>query len=563
MLSRSILSRLGVWWRAYAVLASIALAAAAHGAADSESPKPGAASAYPEFLALFSEWQHLEHPPRRDGAADYSTATLAAQQVRLHTLQRRLDSFQPGAWTVSQQVDYQLVRAEMNGLDFNLRVLQPWARDPAFYATLETEQSDTPAHEGPKADQLIELWAYRLPLTREAQRKLAAELRSVPPFLAAARVNLTGNARDLWLAGTNSLRAQEAALEELGRRIAPDRPEPELVRSLDAAERATAELVRWLDGEASAKIGPSGVGKDNYTWNLRHVHLVPLSWDQEVAILRHELARAHASLRFEEQRNRALPPLAPIATPEEYQQRANAAVSRYISFLRDRDILEVRDFHDPAMRAHIGSFTPAERRNFFVIVSHHEPLALFTHFYHWFDHAYMDREPNPSPVRNEPLPYNIWDNRAEGMATTVEELMMQAGLYDDTPRVRELVWIMLAQRCARGLASLYAQANIFDLAQAKAFQVRWTPRGWMRPDLDLLNFEQQLYLRQPGYGSSYVTGKYLIEELIKDRSAQLGAEFSLKRFFAEYNAAGVIPVSLIRWELTGADDALREINSAP
>jgi len=28
---------------------------------------------------------------------------------------------------------------------------------------------------------------------------------------------------------------------------------------------------------------------------------------------------------------------------------------------------------------------------------------------------------------------------------------MHAGLYDDTPRSREIVWIMLAQRAARGL----------------------------------------------------------------------------------------------------------------
>jgi len=43
----------------------------------------------------------------------------------------------------------------------------------------------------------------------------------------------------------------------------------------------------------------------------------------------------------------------------------------------------------------------------------------------------------------------------------------------------------------------------------------------MRPDLDLLGFEQQLYLRQPGYGTSYVTGKFLIEDLIRERSHQL------------------------------------------
>ncbi len=547
--------------RAAAVVAVLVLGASDPARADAAAAGP--AGAYADFLALFGDWQRLQHPPRRDGAPDYSPAAMAGQAAGLRELQARLARIPQAGFTLAQRVDYELVRAEMNGLDFNLRVLQPWARDPAFYATLEPEQSDTPAHEGPKADQLIDLWTYQFPLTREAQLKLAGELRAVPPFLASARANLTGNARDLWRAGTNSVRAQGAALEELEQQLAPSKPVPELRRALAAARQATAELAAWLDAQAPSKTGPSGVGKDNYTWNLRHVHLVPLTWDQEVAILKRELARAHASLRFEEQRNRGLPPLKPIATPAEYQERANAAVSRYIAFLRDRDILEVRDFHDPAMRAHIGAFTPEERRNFFLIVSHHEPLALFTHFYHWFDHAYMDHEPNASPVRREPLPYNIWDTRAEGMATAVEELMMHAGLYDDTPRVRELVWIMLAQRCARGLASLYAQANIFDLQQAKDFQVRWTPRGWMRPDLDLLNFEQQLYLRQPGYGTSYVTGKYLIDELIKDRAAEQGAAFSVKRFFAEYNAAGVIPVSLIRWELTGQDDAIREINAAP
>jgi uncharacterized protein (DUF885 family) len=73
----------------------------------------------------------------------------------------------------------------------------------------------------------------------------------------------------------------------------------------------------------------------------------------------------------------------------------------------------------------------------------------------------------------------------------------------------------------------------------------------MHPDLDLLGFEQQLYLRQPGYGTSYVTGKYLIEETIMERSHQLGDAFSLRRFFDEFNAAGMMPVSLIYWQLTG------------
>jgi len=200
---------------------------------------------------------------------------------------------------------------------------------------------------------------------------------------------------------------------------------------------------------------------------------------------------------------------------------------------------------------------PPERRNFFAIATHFEPVPLYSHFYHWFDHAWMRNAPHSNGIRRKALLYNVWDSRSEGMATAFEEIVMHAGYYDDNPRGREIVWIMLAQRAARGLASLYAHANEFDIAQAKAFQVKWTPRGWMDPSLDLLGFEQQLYLRQPGYGTSYVTGKALIDNLIREREAQLGDQFTLRGFFDEVNAAGMMPVSLLKWQLTGEPPAGR------
>ncbi|MGH6885151.1 MAG: hypothetical protein ACREGK_03645, partial [Geminicoccales bacterium] len=221
--------------------------------------------------------------------------------------------------------------------------------------------------------------------------------------------------------------------------------------------------------------------------------------------------------------------------------------------LETKKLYPMRANMEPALRAKIGEYVPVETRNFFAIATHYEPLTLYTHFYHWWDLARMRDEPHPSPIRRGPLLYNIWDSRAEGMATAMEELMLNAGLFDDQPRAREIVWIMLAQRAARGLASLYAHANLFDLKQAKAFQVEWTPRGWMRPDLDLLGFEQQLYLRQPGYGTSYVTGKHLIDDTIRLRAQQLGKDFTMYRFFDELNGAGMIPVSMIRWQLTGQE----------
>jgi hypothetical protein len=386
-------------------------------------------------------------------------------------------------------------------------------------------------------------------LTRSDAQKLARELRVVPPLLAQARGNLTGNARDLWLTGIGTMQGQVDSLDDLAGRTRSSGTE--LRRSIADARQATVEFIAWLQAQAPSKTGPSGVGKEAYDWNLRHVHLVPLTWDQEVMLLQRELARAHASLRFEEQRNRGLPQLTAASSPEEWDRRANAAVTRYLAWLKSKDILGVDDYLDPALRERIGPYAPPETRNFFGIASHYEPITLFAHFQHWFDHAWLKHAPNPSVIRREAWLNNVWDSRAEGTATAMEEIILHAGYYDDNPRAREIVWIMLAQRCARGLASLYAHANLFDLQQAKAFQVEWTPRGWMRPDLDLLGFEQQLYLRQPGYGTSYVTGKHLLDELIKDRSHQLGDAFTLRRFFDEFNAAGMMPVSLIHWQLTG------------
>jgi uncharacterized protein DUF885 len=511
------------------------------------------------IATLFQDWRTFEPPPLFEGAPDYRAATFARRQADFDRLRIRLAALQNGASSADDRIDLALIGAEMNGYDFNLRVLQPWVRDPAFYSTFRTEQSDTPAHEGPNAHGLVELWTYSFPLSRQDEVRLASELRPIPAFLTQARENLTGNARDLWTTGIGSMRAQAADLNDLEPKVAT--AGKELRAAIAAARKATEAFVAWLEEKAPSKAGPSGLGKESYSWSQQHVHLLPMTWDDEVAILRRELARAHASLKLEEERNRGLPEMTPAADDAAYQKRADLAIRKFVAFLGKRNLYPMRPTMDAELREHRGSFTPLATRNFFAIATHYEPLTLYTHSSHWWDLARMRDQPHPSAVRRGPLLYNIWDARSEGMATAMEEFMLHAGLFDDEPRAREIVWIMLAQRAARGLASLYLQANELDLAQAKAFQVEWTPRAWMRPDLDLLGFEQQLYLRQPGYGTSYITGKVQLEDLMRERAHQLGADFTMKRWFEEVYSAGIIPVSLIRWQLTGRDDEVRTIVS--
>jgi hypothetical protein len=436
----------------------------------------------------------------------------------------------------------------MNGLDFDHRVLQPWANNPAFYVTVFTEESDQPAREGPFAWGAAELWTYEHPLDKRRAAHLDSRIRTIPGLLAQAKTNLVGTGRDLWVFGTKSIREQSAALGELASRVTGVRGK--LPANVARAKDATDAFAAWLDSQSASKTEPSGVGVENYDWYVKNVQLAPYTWKEQVTIMERELARAHALLIMEEQRNAKLPQAALVASAAEYERRFGAAVTEYMAFLRDHDVLEVRDYMDPALRAKVGAFSPGPRE-FFGEVDYRDPELMRTHGYHWFDKARMVHDPHPSPIRRGALLYNIFNTRTEGHATGWEELMVQAGMFDTRPRTRELLYILLAERAARALGDLRMQSNEFTLEQASAFTSANTPRGWLSIDGNLVRAEQHLYLQQPGYGASYIIGKIEIEKLLADRRRELGEKFTMKRFMKEFDDAGLIPAALIRWELTG------------
>ncbi|MFM2287745.1 MAG: hypothetical protein RL684_888, partial [Pseudomonadota bacterium] len=406
---------------------------------------------------------------------------------------------------------------------------------------------------------------YSYPLSRTDQQDLACLLGAIPALLDQARVNLRdGTAHDLWAYGVSTLREQGAVLGKLragtlDMRTLEGSKHPSLagadqalVSAVQRAQEATNRFADWVESEAPKKTGPSGVGKDNYNWYLRNVHLVPYDWDQQVTLLRRELDRARATLALEEFRNRDLPALAPANTPEAWRALLEARMHKLSDFLVRSGIVPERDYFRDAMAQQVNGYVPPGRRNFFEHGIALEPMGLFSHDYHWIELARMKQEPNKSAIRRLPALYNMFDSRSEGLATAMEEALMQAGLYDDNPHGREIVWIMLANRAARGLASLYVQANQMNLQQAGHFHGQWTPRGWSDPASDLVAFEQLLYLRQPGYGTSYITGKLQFDRLISDYAFQqqrAGKAFDLAAFFARFNEAGTIPFAAIEEEM--------------
>ena len=509
---------------------------------------------------LFKEWRSFEIPPIVNGAPDYKKITFDKRFSEFLKLKSMLCDIDKSSLSTEEKVDWTLIWAEMNGYLFNYKVLKPWERDPAFYKTIWTSRSDVPAHEGPSHHNLVELWKYKFPLNSVDKLKLISDLKVIPNLNKQAKQNLIGNARDLWITGIRTIKRQSSDLKSLLKRIDPlDKVISKVI--IDAIS-STNEFVGWLEKEAINKNGPSGIGKENYTWYQKNVHLVPLTWEQEVILLKNELARAWTSLKYEEKNNSKLPYLSAVNNSKEYDELAKKSAEELLSFLDDQKIITVKPYYKDALQPHLGKFIPKYKRNFFWITAHYDPKPLYSHFFHWFELAQMDIDPHKNEIRRKPLLYNIFDSRSEGVATAVEELFMQAGLYKNNPRAREIVYILIAQRAARGLGSLYAHANIISMEEAGKIHSEYTPRGWMKTEKDLLIFEQHLYLRQPGYGTSYITGKYLLESAIADYSKINEEENSkeiIKDFFDLLMSIGNIPMTLVHWQMTNSNAHIKDL----
>ncbi|HEX8680149.1 MAG TPA: DUF885 family protein [Chthoniobacterales bacterium] len=519
------------------------------------------ASSYQQLVPLFSDWRGFNHPAIDDGRPDYSAAAMTKKAEGLAGFRARLKAIDPRGWSTEQKNDYRLIEAEMNGLDFFLRILKPWQRDPGFYATVFAEMSDVPAHEGPSAEPNIDLFAYKFPLSPADDARLTELLGAIPALLTDAKVNLAGStAHDLWAYGDRAFADQaeflaqwqngELEVRDLDgtRKISLDSASPALKTTVEKARVASADFAAWVKAEAPKRQGPSGVGKANYDWWLKNVMLSPFTYDRQIELLERELDRSLASLRLEEARNREKPPITPIDDPAAYAAMSRAHAEKLYRLWVDTGTIADKPYAHDALLAQAPTYVPLSDRNFFSHVTALDPLPLSSHEFHWIELAKLANETQATPVRSQRPLFNMYADRSEGFATAMEEIAMQEGIYDDEPHGRELVWVMLANRAARGLASLRVQNNEMTLEEAGKFHAEWTPRGWSDAKSKLVGFEQLLYLRQPGYGPSYVVGKAQLDRMIARASHQAeasGKSFNLQQTFAAIWGSGIVPPSLI------------------
>jgi len=520
----------------------------------SESSAPG----HSDLVGLFEEFRAFLAPATNDGVPDYTPEAMQRKREELQSFRNRLASYDTSHWDVAEQIDYHVVRAEMNGVAFDHEVLRPWARDPGFYNITDGVYPRLLVHYSRMDDD----WSPRLPRLPVADDeigRLGAKLRCVPAILEQARGNLTEVAGDL---ATVAIRVQERELilmREFVDGLATTHPE--LTADAEQALAAMYRFRQWVIDNKSRMTAPAGIGKDNYNRWLNDVLLVPHSWDELLTTIRNDYHRAIAFLKLEEHKNRGLPPFELAASEAESLERQGTAARELLVFLRDRDVISVPDDLEPLPPGHyprtwgMSAYLRPDYRGFFEQCCDREPMTQITHtfFGHYYvrDRTIWYQDGDSRPIRGTIRLFDMHESRSEALSFGVEEMMLQLGMLDHRPRAKEITYIWMAFRAARAISDLRMHANEYTMQEGIDAFVDKLPYPWADTGSDAVSWDIEEALRAPAHSVSYVGGKNMILQLLAECAQRQGPEFELRRFMDDFMGGGIIPISLTHWEMTG------------
>jgi hypothetical protein len=499
-----------------------------------------------EYTALvelwddFLYWQGSRKP-------DYSADAIVARVRELGEFQRKLEEFGVAGWPLDQQVEFLAVRAKIDEEEFTLRVSKPWSRDPGFYV-----------------DRMLRLTFTELPVTGDALAEFERQLDAIPALAAQGRNNLVEVAADYADLAIFNLSNADGVGHGFPYRAEPPpgvlgwyddllerarSQQPELVERIEAARAGVESFREWLVANRPSMTANAGVGKEAFDWYLKHVKLMPYTSDEIVTLGQRELDRLWAMYALERHRNRELPEIEISGSAEEYQSRIDETDAIIRRFLVDEDIITIPEYIGE-LSTNVPWIVRDGGPNFWEQIQFRDPTPDHLHAVipgHRFD-AVVERN-NLHPIRGR-----LTDGaRAEGWAVYLEEAIMNAGLLDDKPRVRELIYLFGIFRAARMPADVWLQLNVMTADEVADYWIERVPYL----DRDVARVDAEIYLRRPpGYGLGYTAGMLQMQRLLAERKRQLGDAFSLKDFHDQFMAAGRLPIALIHWEMTGDDKAI-------
>ena len=586
--------------------------------------------ASPELTTLAEEFRQFRSPvfaSRKSravrsvvGVPDYANV-VREQQEGLPKFQARLRAIDPQDWSVHDQIDYLLLRAEMDDVDWQHQVVRETIKNPYFYLEQALDGVRT------------EIGTYRrgglLPNTSEEKADaLIAAFERMGLIVEQAPKNLVlaesaAHFGRMVIRESQSIREKYKASAKLFAERIPQNRRDRLMAAAEQAAEAMVTYAQWVETNLSQMKGQPHVGRENLDWYLKRLYFIPWNHDELLLMGEMEEHRFRMMIEIEEKKNRGLKPLT-MPTNAEYVEWFRLTYLQTKYFLKDLDLISFHPFIGEAYLAegpavwqepfgdgqHTGHLAfpdkPVELpgRRIFVLPEDH-----------WFADTYFERAMRTDPIID--YHHSEWPGHYfEGQVTSRNSCPIRAGHRDAAfsnwahyleelflnfdypflrgPRTRELHWNWLLFRAIRVPLDLHLNTGARSIDESIQWQIDTVP--FMEEIV--ARTEVEGYIRRPFLAASYLVGKKLIEQIMSERSVQLGgpgdpaslmvpikerapgevessyisgeysrraadnqkSRFNWREFHDELLDSGQIPLSLARWEMTGHEDQMQKLD---
>lgn len=545
--------------------------------------------ASPELIQLAEEFRNFRSPLFRartwspthqvTGIPDY--AAVKKEQIEgLPKFRQRLNALDHSDWPIHDQVDYLVLRSEMDDVYFEQHILREVETNAGYYI----EQA---------VNGVASKIPSEIPFSVEQAEKIIASFKRTAGILEQGRKNIifTDAAPELAQMGIRNvtdIRKKYAAGVET---FEPHFPASHRNDLRSAALAAAIELEgygHWISANINRMKGQPHVGKANMEWFFKRVNFSPWEVDELLLLGEWEKNRFLMSIEIEEKLNEGLKELT-MPTTEEWIEWFRLTYLQTKYWLKDMDQIS---FHPYIGESYIqeGSWQEpfgglGNRPGKIDLASSAKPkntkrLSVVPED-HWFTNTYWERTMRLDPITDyqhsdwpghyfeaqvtmrNPCPIRAIHKDtgfSQGWAHYFEELFLDMGYpYLRGPRTRELTYNFLLLRAVRIPLDIYLSTGEHSVDEAVQYQIDRVPSM----EEHISRAEVDMYVRWPYQATSYIVGKKQIEQMLGETIMQGNYSVNWREFHDALLQAGQIPLALVRWELTGNSDQVEKFWDDP
>lgn len=454
--------------------------------------------------------------------------------------------------SIADRVDLRLLRSALNRVTWELDTLRSWAQ-PMTYVE---------AALGPVFDVLLP------PQVEIAE--VARFLRNVPDVVHAAEEVLPGVAQaeltDIAIGALDGIRDRLAPLVATFAEVRAE---------VSVAADALEHLRVWLVDRRPGLAPWQPVGRDAFDAFLRDVACIPMDADNLMTIGIREYQRACVLERLEANRHRRLPPAVRLLDAGTQIKQHAADEDGVRAFLEVEGLLSqpagLRHYRNARLPGHLRALSflgvtddltgpadpdadstsyipePAAELPYFDAANADDPRAGIVHEGVHSQQLAMSWK-HPRAVRRR-----YFDSTPnEGIAFYNEEMMLTAGLFEDAPHTRTVIYNFMRLRALRVQIDVALASGAMTIAEAQE-----ALRSRIPVDAETAHEEAVFFAQTPGQAMSYQVGKTQILALLADAGVAR-PELSLRELHDYLWLNGNVPIALLRWELLGLTDEVDE-----